>query len=68
MVQFSVYSKCCSGKEALQSLCRKIEVYIPNYGYVDILWFTDKQYENIIRYEKKVSLEFSKKTEQLILI
>lgn len=48
MVQFSVYIKSCSGKEQIEKLIRLIEYNMPKEGKVDILPFTDKQYENIV--------------------
>lgn len=47
MVQFSVYHRFCEGKEAAESLIKKVELKMPIKGKVHILCFTDKQFENI---------------------
>ncbi len=67
MVQFSVYAKCCAGKEVVDRICRDIKPFIPKSGSIDILCFTDKQYENIIRYEQKIESNHPKKKSQLHL-
>ncbi|MRG72171.1 CRISPR-associated endonuclease Cas2 [Alphaproteobacteria bacterium HT1-32] len=48
--QFSVYVRHTSGKEAVEALVRRIEQQVPEKGKIDILQFTDKQYENIISF------------------
>lgn len=48
MAQYSVYVRHTNGKDAVQSLIAKIEKAVPPEGKVDILQFTDKQYENIV--------------------
>lgn len=48
MVQFSVYLRPCPGKEHVERLIKLIEMNMPEEGKVDILSFTDKQYENIV--------------------
>lgn len=48
MVQFSVYLRPCPGKEHVEKLIKLIEKNMPQDGKVDILSFTDKQYENIV--------------------
>ncbi len=50
MAQFSVYARYTSGKEAVEALTRKVESVLPAEGKVDILQFTDKQYENIVSF------------------
>ncbi|WP_109261886.1 CRISPR-associated endonuclease Cas2 [Hyphobacterium indicum] len=50
MAQFSVYVRHTPGKEAIQSLLSKIEAALPAEGKIDILQFTDKQYERIISF------------------
>jgi len=47
MAQFSVYVRHTSGKEAVENYLKKIESSLPGEGKVDILQFTDKQYEGI---------------------
>jgi CRISPR-associated protein Cas2 len=50
MAQFSVYVRNTSGKEAVKSMTRKVEMSLPSTGKVDILQFTDKQYESIVSF------------------
>ena len=51
MVQFSIYTKLFSGKDACEKYYRLISQNLPNKGKVDILTVTDRQYENIISYK-----------------
>lgn len=48
MAQYSVYIKHTSSKKAVEAVIRKVESAMPPDGKVDILQFTDKQYENIV--------------------
>ena len=48
--QFSVYLRFCPGKERAETMIRHIKKKLPTGGLVDILMFTDKQYENIISF------------------
>ncbi len=57
MVQFSVYMRPCTGKEHVEKLAALIEKNMPSDGKVDILPFTDKQYENIITLRGKDKLK-----------
>ena len=50
MSQFSVYMRFCKGKEQIDTYARKIEAEVPEYGSVNLLAFTDRQYENIVRF------------------
>ena len=67
MVQFSVYSRFCSGKERVETLSKKIATNLPAGGKVDILSFTDKQYENIISFER-CAPQTREKPDQLTLL
>ncbi len=51
MVQYSIYTKLFSGKDACEKYYRLIQQNLPEEGKVDIITITDKQYENIISYE-----------------
>ena len=56
LVQFSIYIKLFSGKDACEKYYRLIARNLPAEGKVDILTITDRQYGNIISYnagEKK---------------
>ncbi|MFN3553407.1 MAG: CRISPR-associated endonuclease Cas2 [Novosphingobium meiothermophilum] len=50
MSQLSIYARFCSGKEQFEAHVRRIESNLPEKGDVHILSFTDRQYENIIRF------------------
>jgi CRISPR-associated protein Cas2 len=47
MMQFSCYIKFTAGKEQAEALAAKIGGAVPSGGKVDILFFTDRQYESI---------------------
>ncbi len=67
MVQFSVYSRFCSGKERVETLSKQVATNLPAGGKVDILSFTDKQYENIISFEGRTPKTYEK-PDQLTLL
>lgn len=67
MAQFSVYVRYTSGKEAVESLTRKVEAALPEGGKVDILQFTDKQYENIVSFRGRTKGPPRKNPEQYVL-
>ena len=48
--QFSVYARFCNGKEQFEAYMRRIEANLPDSGDIHILTFTDRQYENIVRF------------------
>lgn len=48
--QFSVYARFCNGKEQFETYMRRIEQQLPSSGEVHVLSFTDRQYENIVRF------------------
>ena len=50
MAQLSVYMRYCSGRGEAGSYINRIKDKIPHGGKVDILFFTDKQYEQIISF------------------
>lgn len=45
MVQFSVYAKYCASKERAEAVSSQIGQLVPERGKVDLLFFTDKQFE-----------------------
>lgn len=47
MMQFSCYLKFTAGKEQAEALASKIGAAVPSGGKVDVLFFTDRQYEAI---------------------
>lgn len=50
MMQLSVYSRFCSSQGKLETYCKKVEAALPEGGKVNILMFTDKQYERILTF------------------
>lgn len=54
MSQFSVYMRFCGGKDQADAHTKRIKRALPKTGLVQILFFTDKQYENIISFEGRV--------------
>lgn len=65
--QFSVYARFCNGKEQFETYLRRIEANLPPDGEVHILTFTDKQYENIIRFSGQRRKRPRKNPDQLAL-
>lgn len=53
MAQFSVYLRHCTGPEQVDTLTRRVQGELPGGGKVDILYFTDKQYERIASFVGK---------------
>ncbi len=67
MAQFSVYVRHTASKEAATAIINKIEGAVPNEGKVDILQFTDKQYENIVCFRGRRRIDSPKNPEQLVM-
>ncbi|MFC5386734.1 CRISPR-associated endonuclease Cas2 [Aquamicrobium segne] len=67
MSQFSNYTRFCSGKEQFDAYVRKIESNLPERGDVFIFQFTDRQYENIVRFSDQARRRRQKNPEQLVL-
>ncbi|WP_211233716.1 CRISPR-associated endonuclease Cas2, partial [Zooshikella ganghwensis] len=51
MVQFSVYMRLCSCKAQTEVYTRQVGQELPAGGKIEILYFTDKQYESIVSFE-----------------
>jgi len=49
--QLSVYMRFCTSQAQLDTLAGKVEVALPPGGKVNILTFTDKQYERILSFQ-----------------
>ena len=67
MYQFSVYMRFCAGKEQAQVYTKRIRMALPETGNVQIIYFTDKQYENMISFSGKKRQPAYKNPEQLTL-
>ena len=50
MCQLSVYMRFCAGKEQSQAYTRRVQSALPPSGNVQIIYFTDKQYANIVSF------------------
>ncbi|WP_433012655.1 CRISPR-associated endonuclease Cas2 [Treponema pectinovorum] len=66
MVQYSIYTKLFSGKDACEKYYKMIQKNLPAQGKVDILTITDYQYGNIISYHSREKQQ-KKQNEQLLL-
>jgi len=67
MSQFSVYARFCNGKESFESHLRRIEASLPEKGEVHVLTFTDRQYENIVRFSSQRRKRPRKNPDQLAM-
>lgn len=67
MSQFSVYVRFCAGKEHFEAISARIGDNLPPEGDVHLLGFTDKQYENIVRFSSQKKLRQRKNPSQLAL-
>ena len=47
MAQYSVYYRVLSGKDSAKTMEKYIMQNLPEYGSIQVLLITDKQYENI---------------------
>lgn len=65
--QFSVYARFCNGKEQFEAYLRRIEANLPDRGDIHILTFTDRQYENIVRFSGQRRRRQRKNPDQLAL-
>lgn len=67
MVQFSVYTRFTASKRRAEALAQQVGKLVPSDGKVDILFFTDKQYELIQSYRGRSSRKNRGKPAQLEL-
>ena len=49
--QLSVYMRFCAGKEQAEVYTRRVQAALPQSGRDQIVYFTDKQYENIVSFD-----------------
>lgn len=61
MSQFSVYMRFCSSPKQVDTYCKRVQEALPVGGNVNIIQFTDKQYEKIISFQGR-SKQPDKKT------
>ncbi|MFZ5637802.1 MAG: CRISPR-associated endonuclease Cas2 [Pseudomonadota bacterium] len=62
--QYSVYLRFVEGREQATTTTRRVELVLPPGGKVYVLYFTDKQYAGIIRFDNRRRLKPSKNPEQ----
>lgn len=67
MAQFSVYLRHCTGPEQVETLTKRVQGELPEGGKVDILCFTDKQYERITSFVGKKKTKARKNPDQFSL-
>ena len=67
MSQFSVYMRFCTSNTQVETYCRRVENALPQGGKVNILQFTDKQYERIISFHGKAKQPANKTPDQFDL-
>lgn len=67
MSQFSIYARFCNGREQFEAHLRHIEDHLPGSGEVHILGFTDRQYENMVRFSGRTRRRQRKNPDQLAL-
>lgn len=67
MAQFSVYMRFCTSQAQIDTYCKRVEKALPEGGKVNILTFTDKQYERIVSYLGKTKQPAKKSPDQFDL-
>ena len=67
MIQYSIYTKVLSSKDACSKYYGLIERNLPAQGKVDIITITDKQYENIKSYVGKMQKSRKNLSKQLLM-
>jgi CRISPR-associated protein Cas2 len=64
MSQFSVYMRFCGSKDQAEAYTKRVQRALPNAGLVQILFFTDKQYESIVSFDDRTKAAPNKNPEQ----
>jgi CRISPR-associated protein Cas2 len=67
MSQFSVYMRFCTSVVQVDTYGKRVENALPLGGKVNILQFTDKQYERIISFHGKAKQPANKTSDQFDL-
>jgi CRISPR-associated protein Cas2 len=65
--QYSVYLRFVEGREQSDTWTRRVQSVLPSGGKVYCLYFTDKQYEGIVRFERRVRSKKLKNPDQFQL-
>lgn len=67
MCQYSVYMRLCAGKEQTETYTKRVGDAVPKTGSVQIIYFTDKQYERMVSFDGRERQPPNKNPEQFIL-
>jgi CRISPR-associated protein Cas2 len=67
MSQFSVYMRFCGGKDQAEAHTKRIERSLPRTGLVQVLGFTDKQYENIVSFDGRTREPRNRNPQQYVM-
>jgi CRISPR-associated protein Cas2 len=67
MSQFSVYVRFCTSPTQVETYCGQVEAALPKGGKVNILQFTDKQYERILSFHGATKRPANKTPDQFDL-
>jgi len=67
MTQFSVYMRFCASQSQIETYASRVESVLPDGGKVNILQFTDKQYERILTYRGQAKQPANKTPDQFSL-
>jgi len=67
MSQFSVYMRFCTSSTQIETYAKRVEAALPEGGKVNILQFTDKQYERIISFHGTTKQPANKTPDQFDL-
>lgn len=67
MTQFSVYMRFCTSQAQVDTYGKRVEDALPEGGKVNILTFTDKQYERIVSFQGKTKQPANKTPDQFDL-
>lgn len=67
MSQYSVYMRFCSSLAQVETYCKRVEGALPYGGNVNIIQFTDKQYERIISFQGRAKQQDKKTPDQFDL-
>jgi CRISPR-associated protein Cas2 len=62
--QYSVYLRFVEGREQAETITRRVQTVLSEGGKVYVLYFTDKQYTGIVRFENKKRKKPLKNPEQ----
>ncbi len=67
MAQFSVYLRFCGSREQMEKYIKRVQTAIPEKGKVSMLFFTDKQFGQIINFYNCSKKKAQKQPDQLVL-